>query len=259
MQVSHSRIECFNRCKYQYKLRYIDGLTTLPDDAPDNALILGKALHTGLEHGVEAALHEYYFSYPVITDQHINEAIQLEYWIPRARQLLPQGQYEVEISQEHFIGYADLLSPVTLFRDDPAPNLFDLWDFKYTANGKRYLESAQLHLYKYFLELTKPQMTIRNLHYLIIPKVRIKQKKTESLFDFRKRLESELSRREPEILTVTYDPNRVIDFTLDIKRLLETTDFPKEPNYLCNWCDYKQYCESNGEIDYEIIYPRNKK
>lgn len=256
MQISHSRIECFNRCKYQYQLRYLDKLKTLPDDAPDNALILGKALHTGIEKGVEAALDEYFCAYPVITDQHINEAIQLEYWIPKARALLPAGFFEVGISHEHFTGFIDLLAPVTMFRDDPAPNLFDLWDFKYTSSGDKYLSSPQLHLYKYFYELTNPLVTIRNLQYLIIPKVRIKQKKTENLLDFRRRLESELSKHEPEILTVTYDPDRVINFTLDIKRLLETEDFPKQPNYLCNWCEYQQYCEKG--VDYMLL-PKNER
>ena len=41
MQVSYSRIECFNKCPYQFKLRYIDELETMPADNADNALYLG--------------------------------------------------------------------------------------------------------------------------------------------------------------------------------------------------------------------------
>lgn len=240
-------------------MRYLDRLKTLPTDDPGNALVLGLALHTGLEKGIEAALDEYYGAYPIISDQHINEAMKLEALLPKAKTMLPDGQYEVEITHPHFTGFIDLLAPVTMFRGEPAPNLYDLYDFKYTGNGSRYLDSNQLHLYKYFFEITNPGAKIRNLNYLIIPKTKIRQKKTETLQDFRKRLESELSKMELEILTVEYDPSKVIEFTLSMKELLEQTDFPKQPSYLCNWCDYKQYCESNGEIDYEIIYPRNKK
>ena len=51
MRFSYSRIECFANCPYQYKLRYIDKLKTLPDQQADNALYLGTALHLGLETG----------------------------------------------------------------------------------------------------------------------------------------------------------------------------------------------------------------
>ena len=34
-------------------MRYLEGLKTIPDDKPDNALYLGTALHTGLEIDVE--------------------------------------------------------------------------------------------------------------------------------------------------------------------------------------------------------------
>lgn len=89
MRVSHSRVDCFEKCPFQYKLRYIDGLKTIPPDNPDNALILGTALHTGIEKSVEEAINQYYMSYPIITDEHINEAIKLEYLIPMAQEILP--------------------------------------------------------------------------------------------------------------------------------------------------------------------------
>lgn len=58
MQVSHSRIECYKHCPYQYKLRYIDKLKTLPPEEANNALIIGTALHTGIEKGTETAIRE---------------------------------------------------------------------------------------------------------------------------------------------------------------------------------------------------------
>ena len=58
-------------------MRYIEGIQTLKPDEADNALSLGTALHTGLEKGVNVAIKEYFMNYPVITDEHINEAMKL--------------------------------------------------------------------------------------------------------------------------------------------------------------------------------------
>jgi len=255
MQCSHSRIECFEKCPFKYKLRYRDKILTLPPDNADHPLIIGTALHTGLEKGVTKAIDEYFMSYPIITDDHINEAIKLEYLIPRASKLLPKGEFEVKISTEDFIGYIDLLAPVTMFHDSEVPNQYDIYDFKYSNNIKNYKQSDQLHLYKYFFEKCNPGKYIRNLFFLFVPKVNIKQKKTEDLSEFRKRILDELKGVEPELVQIEYDPNKVINFLLNTKHTIEATEFNKNPGYLCNWCEFQQYCESNGEIDYDIIYP----
>lgn len=237
-------------------MRYLERLKTLPTDDPANALVLGLALHTGLEKGAQVALDEYYAAYPIITDLHINEAMKLEALIPKAKAMIPNGQFEVQIDHPHFTGFIDLLAPVPMFRGEPAPHLFDLYDFKYTGNGNRYLDSNQLHLYKYFFEVAHPGVKIRNLNYLIIPKTKIRQKKGENLLDFRKRLESELSKMEPEILTVPYESEKVIDFILSSKELLEQTEYPQEPSYLCNWCEYNEYCQKG--VDYMLL-PKNER
>ena len=49
MQVSHSRVECFKKCAYQYKLRYVHKLKTYFNNDPANPLVIGTALHTGIE------------------------------------------------------------------------------------------------------------------------------------------------------------------------------------------------------------------
>ena len=186
VRLSHSRVDCFGRCPFKYRVRYVDRLKTLPPVEPDNALILGTALHTGIEQGVNQALEFYQNNFPVPTDEHINEMIKLEALIPKAKALLPPGgKYEVPIGNADFIGFIDYLAPVGkgLKLDEPVGeyDYFDLYDFKYTGNPGSYKDSGQLHEYKYWFELTHPGCRIHNLYFLFIPKPKIRQKKTETL------------------------------------------------------------------------------
>ena len=83
MQLSYSRISTYEKCPHQFKLRYMDGLQTIFNCDPQNAFVLGHALHTGIEKDVQAAIEEYYAAYPVIRDAHVTEAMKLEYLIPK--------------------------------------------------------------------------------------------------------------------------------------------------------------------------------
>jgi tryptophanase len=67
-------------------------------------------MHTGIEKGVDAGIDKYLMSYPIIADEHYTEAMKLEHMIPTARQMLPVGgEFEIEISNDDFIGYLDYL------------------------------------------------------------------------------------------------------------------------------------------------------
>ena len=70
MRMSYSRATTFENCPYKFKLQYIDELTTIPSDAHDNALIVGQAMHKGIETDVQTGVDYYYNSYNVITDNH---------------------------------------------------------------------------------------------------------------------------------------------------------------------------------------------
>ena len=258
MLFSHSKVETFTNCPYRYKLRYIDELKTIPETNADNALILGRAMHTGIEKGVKAGIKEYYSSFPVIDDSHINEAIKLEYLIPKVIEILPEGgKFEQQILTEDFNGYMDYFVPVGKWE-------FDLYDFKYSNNVNNYLKSGQLHEYKHFFEIMRFGQKIRNLYYVMIPKIAIKQKKSEDLLSFRRRIIADLKLSKIQIVKVDYDYQKVIEFAMTIKRILEhhlgytkgLTTFEKHYNYLCNWCEYLQYCERG--IDYMLL-PKNER
>ena len=234
----------FEKCPFRYKLHYLDEIETISAYHADNALILGTALHTGIEKDVQTALKEYFFSYPIITDFHINEAIKLEYMIPKAKAMLPSGEYEVEIKDDDFHGFIDLLAPATVFqRGVEIPNAYDIYDFKYSNNVNHYKESKQLHLYKYFFEKCNPGKYIRNMYFICVPKVNIKQKKDETLMDFRRRIMEKLSEAEIKTVQVEYNPDKVIEFLLEAKTISETTAFKPNQSWLCNYCDYQEYCQ----------------
>lgn len=251
MKLSHSRIECYTKCPYQFKLRYIDNLTTLPTDDPASPLILGKSLHTGIEKDVKAAISEYYGAYPVINDNHVTEALKLEYLISEAKKILPPGEHEVKIEDEDFLGFIDLLVPV----DD---NTYDLYDFKYSNNVSSYMESGQLHEYKYFFEKLNPGKKIRKLYFVFIPKsnLRIKYKnktnpRDETIYEFRNRVMEDLKSKTISIEEVEYNPTKVIEYLINSKHAIEDTEFKKNETKLCDWCEFKKYCLEG--IDYEII------
>lgn len=247
MVVSHSRLSVYRQCPYRYMLRYIDEVKPFPDTAdPANARLIGTALHTGIEKDVKTAIQEYYMSYPIITDRHVAEAMKLECRINQCKALLPDGEHEVEISLPDFQGYIDLLVPVS-------ENIYDLYDFKYSNGRERYLEGDQLHIYKAKYEEANPGKIIRNLYFLFSPKSFIRQKKTETLREFRARLAETLKESTPELVKVDYDQSKVDSFNTEAIHLDTTSDFPKHPGRLCDWCEYKKFCESDEREDYDIM------
>lgn len=242
MQFSYSRVDCFKKCPYQFKLRYVDGLKTYDEYEAQDALRLGTALHTAIEKDISTAIQEYYNSYPIISDLHINEAMKIENLVEKAIKLLPKGEHEVEIDCEDFKGYIDLLVSVD-------KNVYDIYDFKYSNNVDKYMESEQLHLYKYFFERCNPDKKIRSLYYLIVPKTMIRQKKTEDLYQFRKRLAETLETMQPTLHYVEYDENKVIDFLINTKHCVECEEYQKNQTKLCDWCEYQAYCENEEELN----------
>ena len=263
-------------------MRYLQGITTDAPTEPDNPLILGTAIHTGIEKSLEEAIREYCFSFPVITDEHINEIIKFEMVIPLAKAAIPPGgQFEVEIKDDDFHGFIDYLVPVELSLEDKDDicacckfeescgyagsgvcpkgkfTAYDIYDFKYSNNVSRYKQSGQLHEYKYFFEKNNPGKRIRNLYFVFVPKVTIRQKKTETLTDFRERLKDELLKVEVKIVQVKFNHEKIIEFLLAIKAANEETAFPQESSYLCRFCEFQDYCEKGW--NYFMNLPENKR
>ena len=249
-RLGYSAVSTFEQCPFRYKCQYVDGLQTLPNTDPANALIIGTALHRGIETDVDTAIREYFDTYPIITDLHVDEEIKLWYLIPKVKEVIPEGIHEVQVVDTNFIGTLDLLVPIVKMKTTGI-EYFDLYDFKYInpKNMGKYMDSRQLHLYAYYWMKKNPGKKIRSLNFVFIPKVQIRQKKTEDLFQFRQRLLEELERVQIQVESVTYDPQKVIDH-LELTQVIMTCDeFPKNPTRLCDWCDYKNFCNEGDMND----------
>ena len=246
MRFSYSNVSTFAQCPYKWKLNYIDHLKTIPECNPDNALWLGLALHKGIECGKEAGIAEYKSHFNIITDENLNFIQQLEYQIPRVIERLPEGgEHELKIQTDEYVGYIDYVCGDTLY------------DFKFSNNIDNYLTSPQLSIYKYYLEQSRPDIKINHLKYVFVPKIQIRQrmkaKPPETIVEFRRRLQEHLEASEIKIIEVDYDEDSVSQFKQCCQYLKTVDKFPKNPTKLCDWCQYKDYCESNGEIDWMIL------
>jgi phage nucleotide-binding protein len=222
---------------------------------PDSALIVGSAMHLGIEEGIDKMEWFYYNQYPVITDENINEVIKLINLVNKAKEALnsilhnkePTVIFEYKIDFPQFVGFVDL---IIKNKDET----ISIYDFKYSNNKENYLQSKQLHLYKYFLE--KLGFKVIDLGYIFIPKTSIRQKKTEDLYQFRKRLKETLENMEVEIVNIDYDETKVNEFFKICEEIKNETEFEKAPSKLCEWCEYRTYCEG-GET--YMLLPENKR
>lgn len=251
MKFSHSRVECFKQCPYKYKLRYIDKIKTLDDYDPQDPLKIGTAIHECIQQDIKKAIKNYYMQYPIINDLHVNEALKMFYMGNKARNLLPleNAKYEVKLECDKFIGYIDMLVP-------NGDGTFDIYDFKYSNNIDKYMDSNQLHLYKYYSEKLL-NIKIKKLYFVFIEKTMIRQKKTEDLREFRLRLKNTLENMNVQIKEVLYNPDKVIEFINDEIDLLECNDYIKKQSKLCQFCEYKEFCENKEDIN--MILPSTKR
>jgi hypothetical protein len=246
----------------------------MPNYDAANPLILGTALHKGIESGLEAMQHEYYDHFPVRTDDQENEMIKLEILLPKVQKFLERFagckiEHEVKISTEHFLGFADLI--VT------APDGTSLViDFKYSNSVEKYLESGQPHLYEYFLNQLGRKVT--GIGFLFIPKTSIRQKQSEGLYEFRQRLRETVSKMEVNFQTLQYDEMNVIYFQNAVREI-ETaltawrtapkgdemwaddaikTLFPKNPDGECFACNPRFAPEYLNAEQHEVYNGKQK-
>lgn len=256
LEYSYSRVQTFVKCPYAYKLRYLDNLDTLPDLNANDPLIVGTALHNALETDIDTALTKYLSTFYIDTNANEEECLKLATMVPKVNELLVNEldcnngtvTFEYKLERHGFKGFIDYL----IKRPDGS---YEIYDFKYSNNVKSYKDSAQIHLYKYFFEKLNPSAKVTKIGYIMVPKILIRLKKTETIYDFRLRLKAELKEAVPTLVTVDYDLDKVKTFFKELRAMARVTEFPKNNSKLCMWCQFQRYCQ-HGE-DYMLL-PKNE-
>lgn len=241
MRYSYSNISTFAQCPRKWKYQYVDKLKTIPDTDPGNALWCGLAIHKGIEEwSVQSGIDEYKSHYNIITDENINWMIQLEYQLTKLLDIIPKGgQHEIEVKTDLFIGYIDYIVGD------------EIWDWKFSNNIDNYLTSPQLSIYRHYLSVVRPDIQINHIKFCFIPKINIKQKKNETIFEFRQRLQEHLEASEIKFVEVPYSEDSVTQFESACQTLDHIENFPKNETRLCSWCQYEALCK-RGE-DWMIL------
>lgn len=249
MRYSFSRIETYINCPYKFLLRYIAKMDTLPDyDNADNPLTVGNAMHHGIEQGIDEAVDEYLNSYPVTSTEMETEALKISLLAPKVQEIInPNAMFEFEIKTADFIGYVDYIDPETN----------TILDFKYSNNKAHYLKSPQIHLYRYLLHRFYG-MKIERQGYLFIPKLDDEREDFETEELYREYIRDKLNRLKPNIEYVKYDEKAALRTLGYIGRIENTLRYEKKSRNLCWYCEFREYCESNGKEDWMIL-PKNER
>ena len=246
MKLSHSRIETFYQCKYKYKLRYIDKLKTLPEFDPSSPLILGTTLHKIIQEGEEEAYKYYSDQYPLLKSKHYEEWEKVKCSAKKLKAdfFSDDVKFEEKLETDDFIGFIDALDNGNIY------------DFKYSVKPDRYKDSIQLHLYKFFYQITTGKK-IDDMYYIVFPKTMIRKRQTERPYEFKNRLKMTLDDMDLKFIKVDYDERRAIDYIEQAKEDIKGCKrFEKNKTKLCDWCEYQKYCFEG--VDYMLL-PENKK
>lgn len=245
---SYSKIDCFWSCAYKYKLVYIDKLKTKPDEEPTNALYQGSSIHEAIEkRSIDEGLNLYKKHFKEFNDAHEFEMYKLNLAMTKALEQIPNcDEYEHKLLDEDgFIGYIDGLVKVD-------EGVYDLYDFKYSQNVNNYLESGQIHIYKYYYERLTGNK-IRDLYYVMIPKCPDKYSKDVSLEKLKEKAKKFYDTHDVSFEKVEFDRKKINFFFARKALMLKEKLFEKKYTFKCSWCEYKKYCSTNGKDRSELL------
>jgi hypothetical protein len=245
MKVSYSKVSKYTTCPYQYKLFYIDKLKPAFDEKATNALHLGTCVHDALEtRNIEHATKMYKEKYSIWDENNEIELLKLNTILPKVLTQIPEGEYEYKLDvEDDFIGYIDMLVKIE-------DGVYDLYDFKYATDAKRYESSPQVHLYKYYYEKITGNK-IRNIYYAVIPKCKdtLDKMPKEKLIN---KIKTSYAAKDVQFIKVDYQPEKIIQFQTQKAALEKATSFEKVYTSKCEWCQLKKYCLSNGKDKSEL-------
>ena len=254
--MSYSRVECYEKCPFHYRLRYRDKLKAMGKFDPQDPLVLGNAFHTAIEVSPEQAVEWYKSQYPIITDLHVEECMKLLRIGALAKDMVdslcggnkPIFEYGIYDREYDWMGFVDCLIP-------RGEGTFTLLDFKYSSSVDRYLTSPQLAIYRHMLG--RLGYYVYDAYFIVAPKIGIRRKKDEQTEEFRMRLKAELdaySLSDIHLIRPSIDGYKAVrDYLKLMEKIRSTDEFPMNKTRLCSWCEYQRYCESGGKDLTDIL------
>lgn len=233
----YSAINCYKNCPRQYRFQYVDKVEVDIKLRANDARIVGTAVHLMFEEDdIQEAIEYYKSNYGRLFSSHYSEISKFNQLYPKIesfKKKLVDPEHEIKWRLDDWEGTIDLI------------DVDKMYDFKYSNNIDNYLDSAQLHIYTYFIR--KLGFEINNMYYVFVPKTFIRQKKNETPADFKERLKGELKDKQLEIREIKYNEDKVNE-CFEIKKKIETTEgYPKNITKLCDWCDYKELCRTEED------------
>lgn len=243
-KVHYSQVETHGTCPFKYWCRYKSGLSVLPGNSPKNPLTLGTTMHLATETDYETAREWYIDQFNVGSDKMYDELFKIKYWTPRVKEFLSGLDI---IHQEFMIETDDYQGTIDII-DENEDGTVNLWDVKYSNLIDEYKTKEQLIVYKKFYELTTGRK-VKHLLYLFIPKCHLKQKDTEQLYQFRKRILNDLDSKSLRVIPVEYSDVKFAKFAKKVLRMQQDTEFIKQSSDWCGLCEWKNYCKNGDDSD----------
>ena len=263
---SHSRINCFKLCPKLYEYKYIEKLVPLGADT--KALSMGKAFHTGIEHGSsDAALEfmekdEYFMSQESENDKIICLAM-----VDAFLKKFPEAKtWEHE---KHLVGSMVDKDDFQLYLDGLEKDGDGYWIIELKTASKideTYVDKLDFNdqISRYYYMAKKEGLKIHGIKYYVVKKPLLRQKKNESVEQYRERLVERIMEEDSIFYTEIHrTPEQISecieDTKYDIEVIKNTTRFTKN---LCacsmygTRCPYMDLCR--GIKDAELLFDRKE-
>lgn len=264
MKFSHSRINCYKTCPKQFDYKYNKHLCKIDGDS--NSLIMGSAFHRGIELGDVGKLEQELDNNTdfLSEDNETNKVIVLA-MVEAFFNKFPHHnegdiQHEVKIEttfgNHPFIMYADAII------DEPDGII--LREYKTASRiDSTYLDKLEFNdqISRYCLAIEKEfNKPVKRIEYYIAKKPLLRQKKDETLEQFRNRLVEKITEDEESIIYVELTRTReqldeeLSDLVYDMDVIEKTTHYTKNLSACSCYgvCPYLELCMK--QKDAELLY-----
>lgn len=279
MKLSHSKLSCLLTCPMTYYLNYVQGIHLKQGKA---ALGIGSAVHWGIEHNTED-LTEYFNEHggfktrdSYTRDQLLSEAMvhgYLKHKDEIFEQILSKNDEKLSLIEEthevfitaqlpskrfslthEFVGIIDLL-----LLTDKGFVIIDYKTSTYEPDWSKYLE--QIYRYIFLLKQQFPDIPIVKIGIINIRKTGIRQKKTETQFEFLQRMKFEYDVNDEryvvyhEYLPEDLNERLISDYIQNLRLMADTAQEIVDNNLY--YVNYGNTVSVYGKSDYYDIFYRN--